>query len=76
MRVKDLRRYLRPGKIARVKWTDSGATDCIVLSQNDDGQIRLNTGFSGFFLDTRTVNGFDADQVIAIGRDIEIPTGI
>lgn len=76
MSIKDIRAQLRVGKFARVKWTDSGATDCLVIEKMDDGRITRKTDFKGFFLDGETTGRFRADQVIAIGDYIKVDTGI
>ena len=48
----------------------------------DDGDIRANTEFKGFFLDDRVLNRFSADQIIdiggigGIGGEVKVDTGI
>ena len=76
MKIKDIRVQMRPGRFARVKWTDSGATDCLVVEKVSDGRITKNTEFRGFFLDSETVSRFSTDQIIAIGDYLEVDTGI
>jgi predicted aspartyl protease len=37
--IGDIRRRVRPGRLVRVKWTDTGATDCIVVEKESEGKV-------------------------------------
>lgn len=76
VKVKDVRAMVRPGRFVRVKWTDSGATDCLVVAKRSEGKITNNTTFDGFFLDDYRVDNFTTDQIIAIGDYLRVDTGI
>jgi hypothetical protein len=74
--IGDIRRRVRPGRLVRVKWTDTGATDCIVVEKESEGKVTSNTEFKGFFLDDKTISRFSADQIIDIGDKISVDTGL
>lgn len=66
MKMYDVRKQMKVGKFAKIKW-DNGEQLCLVVDKEDDGRITKNTSFQGFFFNTQALRSFDADQIVTIG---------
>ena len=75
--LRDIRKKVRPGVLVRVKFTDTGARDCLVVEKiTDTKNITSNTEFRGFFFATDSLARFCADQIIASGGYLNLEIGL